>query len=186
MRSIRLATALGAVAFLLAAPVPSMAQGVVRGAQEGAAVGNRAAGPVGGVVGGAVGGVFGGVAGGVKGVLGIPQNTGSAGVRTSRAARSDVLSRASIRSEILGRPLAWRSDDGTQTGTTVFYTDNTAALMNSSIANTPNDTGRWTLRSNRVCVMWEHINPGNESCSTWTRTGPKTYRDSDGITFTAN
>ena len=163
-----------------------MAQGVVRGAQEGAAVGNRAAGPVGGVVGGAVGGVFGGVAGGVKGVLGIPQNTSTAGSRSARTTRTSVLSRNAIRSELVGRPLAWRNDDGTQTGTTVFYADNTAALMNSSIANTPNDTGRWTMRSNRVCVIWEHINPGNESCSTWTRTAPKTYRDSDGITFTAN
>ena len=32
---------------------------------------------VGGAVGGAVGGVAGGVVGGVKGVLGVPQNTGS-------------------------------------------------------------------------------------------------------------
>jgi phage tail tape-measure protein len=60
---------------LLAATLPSFAQGVVRGAQDGAGVGNRAAGPVGGVVGGAVGGVVGGVAGGVKGVLGVPQDT---------------------------------------------------------------------------------------------------------------
>jgi len=61
----------------LAIPAAADAQGIVRGAQEGATVGDRAAGPVGGAVGGAVGGVAGGVAGGVKGVLGIPQNTGS-------------------------------------------------------------------------------------------------------------
>ncbi len=62
---------------VLALPAAGQAQGVVRGAEQGAAVGNRAAGPVGGAVGGAVGGVAGGVVGGVKGVLGIPQNTGS-------------------------------------------------------------------------------------------------------------
>ena len=62
---------------VLAMPVGVQAQGIVRGAEQGAAVGNRAAGPVGGAVGGAVGGVAGGVAGGVKGVLGIPQNTGT-------------------------------------------------------------------------------------------------------------
>ena len=62
---------------ILAAPVTVQAQGIVRGAEQGAAVGNRAAGPIGGAVGGAVGGVAGGVAGGVKGVLGVPQNTGS-------------------------------------------------------------------------------------------------------------
>jgi hypothetical protein len=58
---------------VLATPAGVQAQGIVRGAEQGAAVGNRAAGPVGG----AVGGVTGGVVGGVKGVLGIPQNTGS-------------------------------------------------------------------------------------------------------------
>jgi hypothetical protein len=58
---------------VLAMPVTAQAQGIVRGAQEGAAEGNRAAGPVGGVVGGAVGGAV----GGVKGVLGIPQRSGS-------------------------------------------------------------------------------------------------------------
>jgi hypothetical protein len=62
---------------VLATPAGVQAQGIVRGAEQGAAVGNRAAGPVGGAVGGAVGGVTGGVVGGVKGVLGIPQNTGS-------------------------------------------------------------------------------------------------------------
>jgi hypothetical protein len=62
---------------VLAVPVSAQAQGIVRGAQKGAAVGNRTAGPVGGAVGGAVGGVVGGVAGGVKGVLGIPQETGT-------------------------------------------------------------------------------------------------------------
>ena len=62
---------------VLAMPVAVQAQGIVRGAQQGAAVGSHAAGPVGGAVGGAVGGVAGGVAGGVKGVLGIPQSTGS-------------------------------------------------------------------------------------------------------------
>ena len=62
---------------VLAMPAVVQAQGIVRGAEQGAAVGNRAAGPVGGAVGGAVGGVTGGVVGGVKGVLGIPQNTGS-------------------------------------------------------------------------------------------------------------
>lgn len=62
---------------VLAMPATGLAQGIVRGAQQGAAVGHHAAGPVGGAVGGAVGGVAGGVVGGVKGVLGIPQNTGS-------------------------------------------------------------------------------------------------------------
>jgi hypothetical protein len=62
---------------VLALPAAAQAQGIVRGAEQGAAVGNRAAGPVGGAVGGAVGGVAGGVVGGVKGVLGVPQNTGS-------------------------------------------------------------------------------------------------------------
>lgn len=50
-------------------PAVVHAQGIVRGAEQGAAVGNQAAGPVGGAVGGAVGGV--------KGMLGIPQNTGT-------------------------------------------------------------------------------------------------------------
>jgi hypothetical protein len=60
---------LAATAILLAFPVASNAQGVVRGAEEGIHEGDRAAGPVGGVVGGAVGAVTGGVAG----LLGIDQ-----------------------------------------------------------------------------------------------------------------
>jgi hypothetical protein len=60
-----------------ALPDAAQAQGIVRGAQQGATVGNRAAGPVGGAVGGVVGGVTGGVVGGVKGVLGVPQHTGT-------------------------------------------------------------------------------------------------------------
>lgn len=74
MKAFAVAAMIGAAA-LCATPVA--AQGVVRGAQEGAAVGNDVAGPVGGAVGGAVGAVGGGIAGGVKGVLGVPQNTGT-------------------------------------------------------------------------------------------------------------
>lgn len=67
---------------------PVAAQGVVRGAQQGAAVGNDVAGPVGGAVGGAVGAVGGGVAGGVKGVLGVPQNTGTVSGSNARSTRT--------------------------------------------------------------------------------------------------
>jgi hypothetical protein len=63
---------------ILAMPLAAQSQGVIRGAEEGAVTGNRAAGPVGGAVGGVVGGVEGGIVGGVKGILGIPQRTGSA------------------------------------------------------------------------------------------------------------
>jgi len=66
---------------VLAMPLAAQSQGVIRGAEEGAAAGNRAAGPVGGAVGGVVGGVEGGIVGGVKGILGIPQRTGSAADR---------------------------------------------------------------------------------------------------------
>ena len=62
---------------ILAMPLSAQAQGIIRGAEEGSAAGNRAAGPVGGAVGGVVGGVEGGVVGGIKGILGIPQRTGS-------------------------------------------------------------------------------------------------------------
>jgi hypothetical protein len=61
----------------LAAPVAAQAQGVIGGGKQGVAVGQRAAGPVGAVVGAVVGGAVGGVVGGVKGVIGIPQSTGS-------------------------------------------------------------------------------------------------------------
>lgn len=64
---------------ILAMPLSAQAQGIIRGAEEGSAVGNRAAGPVGGAVGGVVGGVEGGVVGGIKGILGIPQRSGSGG-----------------------------------------------------------------------------------------------------------
>jgi hypothetical protein len=50
---------------------------VVRGAIADIGALLRAAGPVGGAVGGVVGGVTGGVVGGVKGVLGVPQHTGT-------------------------------------------------------------------------------------------------------------
>jgi hypothetical protein len=64
---------------VLAMPVVSHAQGVIRGAEEGAKKGSKegdkAAGPVGGAVGGVVGGTVGGIEGGVKGVLGIPENS---------------------------------------------------------------------------------------------------------------
>ena len=66
---------------VLALPLTAQAQGIIRGAEEGTAAGNRAAGPVEGAVGGVVGGVEGGIVGGVKGILGIPQRTGSAGGR---------------------------------------------------------------------------------------------------------
>src|ERR1035438_20976 len=69
------------VLVVLAMPLAAQSQGVIRGAEEGAATGSRAAGPVGGAVGGVVGGVEGGIVGGVKGILGIPQRTGSSGGR---------------------------------------------------------------------------------------------------------
>jgi hypothetical protein len=67
--NMKLKIILAATAVLLALPIVSNAQGVVRGAEDGIREGDRAAGPVGGVVGGAVGAVTGGVAG----LLGIDQ-----------------------------------------------------------------------------------------------------------------
>jgi len=184
MKTMRCTTALLGAGLLVAAAGPVLAQGVVKGAQEGAAVGNKAAGPVGAAVGGIFGGVAGGVAGGVKGVLGIPQSTTTA--PAARTTRNGTLTRAGVRSEIIGRPLKWTSGDGTQTGSTVFYADNTAVVTNSSLTTGPEDAGRWTLRDNRICVTWQKINPGIENCSSWTRTGPKSFRDSDGVVFTTN
>jgi hypothetical protein len=169
----------GGLAALLAVPLPALAQGVVKGAQEGAKVGNEAAGPVGGAVGGAVGGIAGGVAGGVKGALGLPQNSGTGHARTRRTA---VLSPATLKSAMLGKPLQWKNDDGSQSGTTVFYTDGTAALTGSNLPAGPDDSGTWTMKGNRLCVTWEKTNPGQEQCSSWTRTGPTTFRSSEGIT----
>jgi hypothetical protein len=179
---IRMTSAALAFATLCAVSMGANAQGIVKGAQEGAAVGNKAAGPVGGAVGGAVGGVTGGVVGGVKGVLGIPQNTSS--IQSTRATKSSLLSGSSIRSGLLGRPLQWTSSDGTQSGTMVFYTDGTAALMNANLTTGPDDKGMWTMRGNRLCVTWEKLRAGQENCSTWTRLGPKTFRDSDGFDVT--
>lgn len=85
MKTLTVAAMIGAAALCV---TPAAAQGVVRGAQQGAAVGNDVAGPVGGAVGGAVGAVGGGVAGGVKGVLGIPQNTGTSGKTTAAKPRA--------------------------------------------------------------------------------------------------
>src|SRR6478735_2524312 len=171
---IRMMSAALAFATLCAVSMGANAQGIVKGAQEGAAVGNKAAGPVGGAVGGVVGGV--------KGVLGIPQNTSSGqGTRTTKAS---VLSGSSIRSGLLGKPLQWTSSDTTQSGTMVFYTDGTAALMNANLSTGPDDKGTWTMRGNRLCVTWEKLRAGQENCSTWTRVGPKTFRDSDGFDVT--
>jgi hypothetical protein len=150
--------------FILAAPVGVVAQGVVKGAEEGAAAGNKAAGPVGGAVGGAVGGVAGGVAGGVKGVLGIPQNTATSGSRKAR--RNGTMSQSSMKLALVGRPLQWTNGDGTQSGTTVFYTDGSSALMNSNLPTGADDQGRWSFKGSRLCVTWDKVRPGEESCST--------------------
>lgn len=85
MKTSLIAAMIGAAALCT---TPVLAQGVVRGAQQGAAVGNDVAGPVGGAVGGAVGAVGGGVAGGVKGVLGIPQSSGTVKGNSARPART--------------------------------------------------------------------------------------------------
>ncbi|MFO1147422.1 MAG: hypothetical protein U1E62_03515 [Alsobacter sp.] len=161
------------------AVAPASAQGIVKGAKEGAKVGSEAAGPVGGAVGGAVGGVAGGVAGGVKGVLGLPQNTATA---SSRKPRTTSLTRTSLRAALIGKPLTWKSDDGARTGTTVYYTDGTAALSGSNLPAGADDSGQWTMKGNRLCVTWDKTDPGQETCSTWTKTGPRTFRSSDGIT----
>jgi hypothetical protein len=170
------------LSFVLAAPIPIKAQGVVKGAQEGAAAGNKAAGPVGGAVGGAVGGVAGGVAGGVKGVFGIPQNTSTSG--SHRARRSRTMSQSSMKSDLIGRPLQWTNGDGTQSGTTVFYTDGSSALTNSNLPTGPDDQGHWSFKGSSLCVTWDKVRPGEESCTTWTLTGPKSYQNSDGVRVT--
>jgi hypothetical protein len=168
--------ALGAA--LAVAVAPAWAQGIVKGAKEGAKVGSEAAGPVGGAVGGAVGGVAGGVAGGVKGVLGVPQNTSAP---ASRKHRTTTLSKASLRTALIGKPLTWKSDDGARTGTTVYYTDGTAALTGSNLPTGADDSGRWTMKGNTLCVTWDRTNSGQEKCASWTKTGPTTFRSSDGI-----
>jgi hypothetical protein len=163
---------------------PAQAQGVVKGAQEGAAVGNKAAGPVGGAVGGAVGGVTGGVVGGVKGVLGVPQNTSTSSSRARRVSATSDLSQSSLKADLLGRPLAWANSDNTQTATVVFYTDGTAVMSDGNLPSGADDKGTWTFKGKRLCVTWEKLRPGQETCSTWTRTGQKAYRDSDGMVVT--
>lgn len=187
----RLSLVLGAG--LLAAvgfAAPASAQGVVKGAQEGAAAGNRAAGPVGGAVGGAVGGVAGGVVGGVKGVLGVPQDTSTHRTRTrTTKASAAVLVPDALRTALIGHPVQWRTSDGQQKATAVFNEDGTARISDSNVPGMAEDSGRWEIRDNTFCTTWDKVSlayaqAGQQSCTTWRRTGSKTYRSARGEVVT--
>ena len=187
----RTAWALGASLLLATFAGPAAAQGIVKGAQEGAAAGNRAAGPVGGAVGGAVGGVAGGVAGGVKGVLGIPQSSGMHHTRHKHAARvtSVALVPAAMKTALVGHPLHWKSSDGRQMATMTFDEDGTAHLADSNLDGMPDDSGRWEIKDKAFCVTWDKAalgksTPGQETCSTWRKTGAKSYRSAQGDVVT--
>jgi hypothetical protein len=180
--------ALGASLIAAAWVCPAAAQGIVKGAQEGATVGNRAAGPVGGAVGGAVGGVAGGVAGGVKGVLGIPQNTSTHRAPRKHAA-SAVMVPDAMRTALVGHPVLWKSQNGRQTATATFDEDGTAHLAEANLDGMPEDTGRWEIKDKAFCVTWDKAplgrsKPGEEACSTWRKTGAKTYRSAHGDVVT--
>lgn len=169
---------------------PASAQGIVKGAQDGAAAGNRAAGPVGGAVGGAVGGVAGGVVGGVKGVLGVPQNTSTRGTRRTRAsAAKATLVPDALRAALVGHPVQWRTGDGMQKATATFNEDGTARLTDANVPGMAEDSGRWEIRDDTFCTTWDKLSiaytqAGQQSCTSWRKTGAKTYRSARGEVVT--
>jgi hypothetical protein len=66
----------------------------------------------------------------------------------------------------------------------VFYADGTSVLTGSNLPSGPDDKGVWSFKGKQLCVTWEKLQPGEESCRTWTKTGPKAYRDSAGMVVT--
>jgi hypothetical protein len=90
-----------------------------------------------------------------------------------------------LKSDLIGRPLRWANEDGTQTSDVVFYTDGTAVMTGANMPTGSDDKGTWNFKGKRLCVTWEKLRPGEESCTTWVRTGDKAYKASNGMVITS-
>jgi hypothetical protein len=57
-------------------------------------------------------------------------------------------------------------------------------MKDSNLPTGADDEGKWSFKGKQLCVTWDKFRAGEEHCSTWVRTGPKAYRDSEGMVVT--
>jgi len=90
-----------------------------------------------------------------------------------------AMSGNEIRSELIGKNLSWKN--GKYSGTASYASNGSAKV---SIKGADNDTGRWTLKGNQLCITWKRTRGGKEGCFTVNKTGSKTYKYSNGSVVT--
>lgn len=77
-----------------------------------------------------------------------------------------------LRQQIIGRTL--KALMGPVTMRVQHMPDGSSTLRSSR----RNDEGRWQIRQGQLCVRWQNLNGGEESCSTLTPLGDGRYRSS--------
>lgn len=92
-----------------------------------------------------------------------------------------AMSKAELDDEFIGKRLKWEQG---QTSGTVRYSKNGKASLRIKGGGIKSDKGTWRFRGNRLCVTWEKIRDGKEGCFTVTRTGARSYRNSNGSIIT--
>lgn len=74
-----------------------------------------------------------------------------------------ALSEGQLRSELVGKQIAWWEDGGWLGGHLMLLPDGRAEL---SIAQPRRrgDTGRWSIRNGEICTLWNEARSGSEKC----------------------
>ena len=77
-----------------------------------------------------------------------------------------------LRQQIIGQTL--KGSMGPVTMRVQHKPDGSSTLRSSM----RNDDGRWQIRQGQLCVQWQNLNGGRESCMTFTPLGDGRYRSS--------
>jgi hypothetical protein len=98
----------------------------------------------------------------------------------TNAAAASNLTTSQIKTQIIGKTMAWDNHEGT--GTVVFNKDGTSAmtLVNSPVASA---SGTWKLKGAQMCVNWPTLNP--PYCFSVANVSPGKFRTSSGVDWTA-
>lgn len=73
------------------------------------------------------------------------------------------LTSIELKSELVGRSIAWWEDGGWRGGSLMLAPDGSAEITIDN-SKTHGDRGRWVLRDGELCTVWNEIRDGGEKC----------------------
>lgn len=101
---------------------------------------------------------------------------------TQRADAADLMKDRDIEREIVGQSIVWWEADGWRRGSLLLAPDGRAEITVDD-PEAAADSGRWTLRGDQVCTVWNGLRDGEEKCYGLSRVGDGRFVTTGGNVF---